>query len=402
MAASLSTTRSEAAAEHRSPIDDYLERLLEDCRSLTDGEVATYIPELGRANPDWFGISVVTADGHVYSVGDVELAFTIQSISKPFVWGAALEDRGREAVLARIGVEPSGNAFNAIGVDELSNRPFNPMVNAGAIVATGLLSAGEHESEDARLLDMFERYTGVVPTVDDAVYLSERRTGDRNRAIAYMMRGFGMLDDGEGVLDRYFRQCAVRVTCEEFALMGATLANGGVNPRSGIRAIDEESVPDVLSVMSTCGMYDYSGEWVYRVGLPAKSGVSGGVLAILPGQLAVAVYSPPLDPRGSSVRGLRVCERLSQDHSLHLLRVHSSSRQVVRRTYRACSTTHPKRCTSASSASISTGTSCSRVLPRKTSPWWPSWPRSSNIPPGRRSCGKAPPRTRSSSCCLGP
>jgi glutaminase len=332
---SLETTRSDAGVTRSSPIGEYLDRLLAECRDLTDGTVATYIPELGRADPSWFGISVVTADGHAYSVGDVELPFTIQSISKPFVWGAALEDRGRDAVLARIGVEPSGNAFNAIVVDEVSNRPFNPMVNAGAIVASSLIEARSGESRQDRLLDMFERYMGTAPTVDDAVYRSEAVTGDRNRAIAYMMRGFEMLDgDAEEVLDLYFRQCAVRVTCEDLALMGATLANGGVNPRTGTRALAAEYVPDVLSVMSTCGMYDYSGEWVYRVGLPAKSGVSGGVLAVLPGQLAVAVYSPPLDARGNSVRGLRVCERISQDQSLHLLRVHDTGRQVVRRTYR--------------------------------------------------------------------
>lgn len=334
MTASVETARSDAVPVQRSPISDYLGRLLEECRSLTTGEIATYIPELGRADPNWFGISVVTADGHVYAVGDVDLPFSIQSISKPFVWGAALEDQGRDAVLERIGVEPSGNAFNAILVDEQSKRPFNPMVNAGAIVATGLLSAGEFDTSEARLLDMFARFIGKEPTIDEAVYRSELTTGDRNRAIAYMMRGFGMLDDAEAVLDLYFRQCAVRVTCNELAVMGATLANAGVNPITGVRALDAEYVPDVLSVMSTCGMYDYSGEWVYRVGLPAKSGVSGGVLAVLPGQLAVAVYSPPLDPRGNSVRGLYVCERLSQDHSLHLLRVHSASRNVVRRTYR--------------------------------------------------------------------
>jgi glutaminase len=333
-AADVEMSRPSAGALRRSPIADYLERLLAGTRALNGGEVATYIPELGRADPDWFGISIVTAEGHVYSVGDADLPFSIQSISKPFVWGAALEDRGRDAVLARIGVEPSGNAFNAILVDETSNRPFNPMVNAGAIVATGQLARGEHPTLEARLLAMFESYIGAPPEVDEEVYRSELATGDRNRAIAYMMRGFGMLDDSESVLDLYFRQCAARVTCNELAVMGATLANGGVNPITGVRALDAEYVPDVLSVMSTCGMYDYSGEWVYRVGLPAKSGVSGGVLAILPGQLAVAVFSPPLDPRGNSVRGLHVCERISQDHALHLLRVHSPSRNVVRRTYR--------------------------------------------------------------------
>jgi glutaminase len=334
-ATSVGTARSDDPATRRSPIAEYLERLLEDCRGLIHGEVATYIPELSRADPSWFGISIVTAEGHSYSVGDADLPFSIQSVSKPFVFGAALEDRGRDAVLARIGVEPSGNAFNAIVVDEASNRPFNPMVNAGAIVATGQLATGPHATLEDRVLDMFARYIGAAPEVDEQVYASELLTGDRNRAIAYMMRGLGMLDDdGESVLDLYFRQCAVRVTCNQLALMGATLANAGVNPVTGVRALDAEYVPDVLSVMSTCGMYDYSGEWVYRVGLPAKSGVSGGVLAILPGQLAVAVYSPRLDARGNSVRGLHVCERISHDHSLHLLRVHSPSRQVVRRTYR--------------------------------------------------------------------
>jgi len=323
-----------AETETLGPIERYLTTLLDEFRSLDDGAVADYIPELGKADPSLFGICLVTANGHVYEVGDSARPFTIQSISKPFVLGMALEDRGRDALLARIGVEPSGNPFNAIVVDEASNRPFNPMVNSGAIVATGLIEGPSVAARQDRVLDSFARFIGHDVEVDEDVFESERLTGDRNRAIGYLMRGFGMLEgDCDETLDLYFRQCSLRVTCRDVATMGATLANGGVNPMTGVRALDERYVPDVLSVMSSCGMYDYSGEWVYRVGIPAKSGVSGGIVGILPGQLAIAVFSPPLDPQGNSVRGVRVCERISHDLSLHVLRVHSTIASVVRRSY---------------------------------------------------------------------
>ncbi len=318
------------------PILSYLQQLHDEYRDLTDGATANYIPELGSADPSSFGICLVTADGHVYEVGDFDLPFTIQSISKPFVFGMALEDRGRDAVLSRIGVEPSGNPFNAIVVDEASNRPFNPMVNSGAIVATGLITGDDIPTRRARIHEMFARYVGHPVDIDHAVFESERLTGDRNRAIGYLMRGFGMLEgDCEETLDLYFRQCSLRVSCRDIATMAATLANRGVNPVTGERALDEDYIPDVLSVMSSCGMYDYSGEWVYRVGIPAKSGVSGGIIGVLPGQLGVAVFSPPLDAQGNSVRGIRVCERISEDLALHVLRVHPTVGSGVRRTYRA-------------------------------------------------------------------
>ncbi|MGZ4714218.1 MAG: glutaminase A [Acidimicrobiia bacterium] len=324
-----------APAAGTGPVDRYLAALHDEFRHLDDGRVADYIPELGKADPGWFGICLVTADGHVYEVGDSRQPFTIQSISKPFVLGMALEDRGRDAVLARIGVEPSGNPFNAIVVDEASNRPYNPMVNSGAIVATGLIEGPSVSERHERVLERFGRYVGHEVAIDDAVFDSERLTGDRNRAIGYLMRGFGMLEgDCEETLDLYFRQCSLTVTCRDVATMGATLANQGVNPVTGRRALDEQYVPDVLSVMSSCGMYDYSGEWVYRVGIPAKSGVSGGIVGILPGQLAIAVFSPQLDAQGNSVRGVRVCERISHDLSLHVLRVHSGIGEVIRRSYR--------------------------------------------------------------------
>jgi glutaminase len=317
----------------RSPVVEYLGRLLDEYRELEEGQVASYIPELARADPGWFGICVVTADGHVYEVGDTDLAFTIQSISKPFVFGMALEDRGRDVVLQHVGVEPSGNPFNAIVVDD-RNRPFNPMVNSGAIVATGLIDARDHDHRMDRIVDTFSHYAGRRLTLDETVYRSESATGDRNRAIAHLMRSFDMLSgDVDDVIDAYFRQCSLLVTCRDLATMAATLANRGTNPITGNRALEPRYVENVLSVMSTCGMYDYAGEWVYTVGLPAKSGVAGGVVAVLPGQLGIGVFSPPLDARGNSARGIKVCQRISADFDLHPLRFQPEVRSVVRRRY---------------------------------------------------------------------
>jgi len=317
-----------------SPVQRYLESLHADYAAIDDGEVATYIPELGKADPSWFALCVVTVDGHVYATGDSEQTFSIQSVSKPFVYGMALEDRGVEEVLQRVGVEPTGDPFNSIVVDEVSNRPFNPMVNAGAIVTTGLVAGDDPDAQWARIGRGFAAYTGRALDLDDEVYLSELVTGDRNRAIAYLMRNFGMLDgDVDAVLSLYFRQCSLLVTCRDLAIAAATLANGGTNPITGARAIPERHVEHVLSVMQTCGMYNYAGAWTYEVGLPAKSGVSGGVIAVLPGQIGVGVFSPPLDARGNSVRGIEVCRRFARDFALHPHRARSTAIDVVRRRY---------------------------------------------------------------------
>jgi glutaminase len=310
-----------------SPFESYLTALLDEFRDADAGEVATYIPELGRADPNWFSVCLCTTDGHVYEAGDSGVEFTIQSISKPFVYGAALEDRGHKEVLARVGVEPSGNPFNAIFVDETS-RPFNPMVNAGAIVTTAMVET------EQRIVDTLSRYAGRDLTVDNSVYESERASGDRNRAIAFLMRSFGVIDtDADTAVDRYFRQCAVSVTCRDLAVMAATLANRGRNPFTDVVALDERHVESVMSVMSTCGMYDASGEWMYRIGLPAKSGVAGGVLAVLPGQLGIGLFSPRLDGHGNSTRGIKVCERLATDFDLHPLHFQPDVGGVVRRSY---------------------------------------------------------------------
>lgn len=302
-----------------SPIEQYLEHLHGKFARLEDGDVATYIPELGRANPALFGIAIATVDGQVYEVGDSRIPFTIQSMSKPFVYGLALETWGLKHVLARVGVEPSGEAFNSISLDPRTGRPLNPMINAGAIATTGLVPGATRDDRRQKLMELFGALAGRDLTVDETVYASERDTGHRNRAIAHLLRNFNILaGDPEEPLDLYFRQCSVAVNCRDLALMAATLASGGVNPSTGRRVLQPHNTGRLLSIMSSCGMYDYAGEWIYNVGMPAKSGVAGGIIAVLPGQLGVGVFSPPLDAKGNSVRGIRVCRDLSNDFGLHL------------------------------------------------------------------------------------
>ena len=302
-----------------SPFRNYLSDQYEKYRSLDEGVVADYIPELALAKPEWFGICIVTTDGQVFEVGDCNQLFTIQSISKAFVFGLALEDHGREYVNSKVSVEPTGEAFNSIVLDEKTNRPYNPMVNAGAIATADLVKGKNSTERLKRLLEMFKRYTGRDHEINVPVFLSEKETGYRNKAMAYLMLNFGMVSDKvDETLDLYFQQCSILVNAKDLAMLSATLANGGINPVTKVRAIDEKYVQDVISVMFTCGMYDASGEWAYRVGIPAKSGVGGGITAVVPSKLGIGTFSPPLDAKGNSVRGIKVCEDLSQDFGLHM------------------------------------------------------------------------------------
>jgi len=307
-----------------SPLRDTLREMHAKYAALSDGEVASYIPELAKADPRWFGICVVTVDGQVYEVGDCQQQFTIQSVSKPFVFGLALEDQGRDYVLSKVGVQPTSEAFNAIILDQVSNRPFNPMVNAGAIATSDLIKGKDFSERVTRMLEMFGRFCGRQVYIDNGVFLSERATGHRNRAMGHLMLNFGMVGEHiEQTLELYFQQCSVLVTCRDLAVMGATLANGGVNPLTGVRAIAAEYVKDVLSVMHTCGMYDFAGEWAFRVGIPAKSGVGGGITAVVPRRIGIGTFSPPLDAKGNSLRGIKVCQELSQRFGLHVFEANS-------------------------------------------------------------------------------
>jgi glutaminase len=299
-----------------------LQRIIEDLHgryaSLCDGQVATYIPELTKADPEGFGVALATTDGRVFEAGDCHVPFTIQSISKPFTFGIALETHGPAKVAQHVGVEPSGDAFNAIELQNGTNRPFNPMINSGAITVTALLHAKFGERTFDVILDRLSAAAGRRLTIDLAVYESERRTDHRNRAIAHLLLNFGMVhEEAEAALDVYFRQCAILVTCRDLAVMGSTLSNMGCHPLSDQQVFELSSVRSMLAIMFTCGMYDYSGEWAYRVGVPAKSGVAGGVLAVVNRQLGIATWSPRLDARGNSARGIEVCVELASRFGLH-------------------------------------------------------------------------------------
>jgi glutaminase len=317
------------------PIEQLLDEVWTEASRLEGGEVATYIPELAKADPTVFGLGLATLDGQVYTSGTL-VPFTIQSVSKPYVYALALADRGRAAVERRVGAEPTGDPFNSIALDATTGRASNPMVNAGAIVTSSLVGGADRAQQLDRILGGLSAFAGRELLVDEDVYASERDTGDRNRAIAYFMRSAGLLDDDvDAQVELYFRQCAVLVTARDLAVMAATLANAGVNPVSGEQVVPRGVVPLVLTVMATCGMYDYAGEWLYRVGLPAKSGVSGGVSAALPGQLGLGLHSPLLDARGNSVRGVAAAQLLSERLGMHMLLPSERQRSGLRRTYRA-------------------------------------------------------------------
>lgn len=314
----------------------YLDDIVAEYAGVTDGALADYIPELAEADPNRFGLTLSASDGYLYESGDARSDFTIQSISKPFTYALALELAGQEAVDAKIGVEPSGDAFNEISVDEKTKTPKNAMINAGAIAAVSLIPGASPDERFARLRDFYSACAGRPLELDEEVYRSEKTTGNRNRAIAYMLTSFGVLDgDPDDVLDVYFRQCSLRVTSVDLARMAATLARGGINPQTGRRVAEAKVVQRTLSVMTTCGMYNGAGDWVSAVGMPAKSGVGGGILAVLPGQLGIGVYSPLLDGRGNSVRGVLVCRALSDRLGLHFLNVSRESRSTIRAVYEA-------------------------------------------------------------------
>jgi glutaminase len=283
-------------------------------------DVVSYYPPDAERRPHIFGLSGVHVTGVRVSVGESTERFPLQSISKVFTYALALEDNGRSATQSRIGVEPSGDPYNSITFDEAHHRPHNPMINSGALVAASLVR-GRHRAERvARLVDRVRAFAGN-PAIDvDAAVLEEQlRNTDRNLGVAYLMRSLGMLDgDVEDTLVVYLSACSITVSTDELALMGATLANSGTNPITGARAMSAEYVRDVISVMLTCGMYDGAGQWFHDVGIPAKSGVSGGIVAAIPERIGIAVFSPGLDAHGNSVRGVNICRDLSERFGLHV------------------------------------------------------------------------------------
>jgi glutaminase len=280
-----------------------------------DGDVASYIPALANVDPDQFGMAIASMDGDLYSAGDADVEFTIQSVSKPFSLVLALE-YGPEAVFQRLDVEASGRAFNSTTLHP-RGVPFNPMVNAGALAVAGILYDQWGDSAKDELVDGFSILAGEDLSVDADVYESEMESGDTNRQIAWLLKGEGVLSTVEPVIELYFTACSIKVSAERLAVMAATLANVGKNPITGEVVADQTAVRHTLSIVSTSGMYDESGRFALEIGVPAKSGVSGDLIAIVNNQLGLGFWAPPLDERGNSIKSMAACRSLSAELDLH-------------------------------------------------------------------------------------
>jgi len=306
------------------PVWADVERLVraahERYRALDDGALADYIPILAQADPASFGIAVVDVTGGAHDVGDVHQPFSIQSISKAFVYALVCEALGHEKAYDLVGVNNTGLAFNSVMAIELNDgHPMNPMVNAGAIATTALVPGSGPDEQWAFVLDGLSRFAGRRLAVDDVVYESESATNHRNRAIAQLLDSYRrMAADPLAVVDVYTRQCAVNVTAHDLAVMGATLADGGVNPVTGERVVSPEVCRDTLAVLAASGMYERSGEWLFEIGLPGKSGVAGGIVTVAPGKGGLGTFSPLLDDAGNSVRGQRATAYLARSLGLNI------------------------------------------------------------------------------------
>lgn len=304
-------------------MEKLLESIIESNLKYTDeGKVASYIPELSKANPKDLGICVISLDGKQYTAGDYNRKFTLQSITKVVSLIIALLDNGKKNVFSKVGMEPTGDSFNSIVSLEVKtpDKPFNPMINAGAIATTALITGKSVEDRMDKILEFTRKVTGN-PDIDynKDVYLSEKATGDRNRALAYFMKSNKLLDgDVEEILDLYFRQCSLEGTCVDIAKIAAMLANDGILPWSGERIISREVSRIVKTIMVTCGMYDESGEVAVHIGIPAKSGVGGGIMAAVPRRIGIGVYGPSLDEKGNSIAGMRVLTDLSDELDLSI------------------------------------------------------------------------------------
>ncbi|MGO2658672.1 glutaminase A [Mycetocola reblochoni] len=285
-----------------------------------EGSVADYIPALASADPDAFGLSVIEVDGGVHERGDTRQRFSIQSISKAFVYALLCEAVGHEQALAVVGVNNSGLAFNSVVAIELNDgHPMNPMVNAGALATTALVPAADAAERWSIIHDGLSRFAGRELSVDEAVYRSETQTNHRNAAIAQLLTSYGRIrEDPAEVVDVYTRQCSLLVDAHDLAVMAATLADGGVNPVTGARVVTADVARDTLAVMAASGLYENSGEWLFEVGLPGKSGVAGGLVSVAPGKAGIAAYAPPLDAAGNSVRGQIATAYLSRALGLNI------------------------------------------------------------------------------------
>jgi len=318
-----------------------VENIYHNCKKNYNGQVACYIPQLARYSPDYWGVSICTVDGQRYSIGDVNIPFTMQSCSKPFTYGICLNELGPDIVHRYVGHEPSGRNFNEICLDS-NNKPHNPMLNSGAIMCSAIASnLVEPKMKNSEKFDYMLNYMkkiagGEFMGFNNAVFMSERETADRNFAMAYYMkenRCFPPKTSLHDIMDLYFQSCSMEITTESLAVMGASIANGGICPPTSEKVLNSESVRDILSLMFSCGMYNYSGEFSFRVGLPAKSGVSGALVIVIPNLMGIGLWSPPLDEKGNSERGLQFCDELTAKYNFHRFDnlVHSEKKSDPRR-----------------------------------------------------------------------
>lgn len=303
----------------------YIEDIYWKCKKNNDGKVAGYIPQLARMSPDYWAVSICTVDGQRFSIGDVSIPFTLQSCSKPLTYGIALEQLGHQVVHSYVGHEPSGRNFNELVLDH-NKKPHNPMINAGSILVCSLLKTLVHpEMTLAEKFDFTMNYFkrlggGEHLGFNNAVFLSEREQADRNYALGFYMREHNCYPEKTNLkecIDFYFQCCSMEANCESMSVIAATLANGGICPVTEDKVLRPDSIRDVLSLMHSCGMYDYSGQFAFKVGLPAKSGVCGGMLVVIPNVMGICTWSPPLDPMGNSCRGVQFCEELVQVFNFH-------------------------------------------------------------------------------------
>jgi glutaminase len=307
--------RKATVPEAMSPaaIESALDAAYAQFKDLKEGANADYIPALAKVDPNIFGIALVTADGRVYTKGDVSSEVSIQSISKVFTMAKVIEEQGPDAIAKNMGVDATGQVFNSINaVEQYKGAEMNAMVNPGAITATSMVSGNSREEIWNKILAYYSDFAGRQLGVNQEVFKSESETNQRNQAIAMLMYAYGHIkSDPLRATDIYTEQCSVSVNAKDLATMAATLANGGTNPITGKSVLQAKYVPNVLAVMATAGLYDDSGKWLYLTGLPGKSGVGGGIIAVSPGKFGIAVISPPLDAAGNSVRAQKAIESIS-------------------------------------------------------------------------------------------
>jgi glutaminase len=307
-------------APTREQVEAVVKEAYNKFKSDTGGKNADYIPELARVDSKLFGIAIVTTDNQVITVGDVDYAFSIQSISKVYTLALAMEELGSDKVFEKIGSEPTGRPFNSVdAVVDMKTHTGNAFVNAGAIATASLISGASKDEKWNKILAFYSKAAGEKLTVIDKVYQSEAATNAGNKALAALLLKYERIySDGLEAVDNYTKQCSVGVTAKQLAVMGATLADFGVNPVTGERVIKRENVPEILSAMTMAGLYDGSGGWAWHVGIPAKSGVGGGILAVVPGKGAIVVFAPPLDEAGNSVKAQKAIAYVADQLGINL------------------------------------------------------------------------------------